>query len=64
MFVAISHLDTFGSWPMHNRMDSELMRRPQQGSVNSSRMKAPRCMMTPTRSRFLAPNVCTATQMV
>lgn len=57
--AAISHLTTSGCCPMHNRMPSALMRRPQQGRENNTRMKMLRWRMMPTRSRFLPPNVCT-----
>ena len=58
MFGAVSYLATSGSWPIHNRMASALMRRPQQGRQNRSRMMMPRWRITPTRRRFLPPNVC------
>lgn len=57
--MTVSYLVTSGFWPRHNRMAWALMSRPQQGRQNNSRMRMPRCRITPTRSRFLPPNVCT-----
>lgn len=55
----VSYLDTSGFWPRHNKMAWALRSRPQQGRQNSSKMMVPRWRITPTRSRFLPPNVCT-----
>lgn len=55
--AACRYLATSGSWPMHNRMASALMSSPQQGRQNNIRMMMPRWRITPTRSRFLPPNV-------